>query len=182
MAERLVILSDLWGPRKGLWITSYLGYLQQYFDITYHDTSQLADLEVAHPTSQALSAAFADGGLERAVKSLLSKEVKPAHYLAFCAGGTVVWKALKEGLAAKSLYAISPMNLHREGEGLDCPSKILYGEYMEDKPSKKWANLTGTTMEVIPRFGREMYSDEKVIQKVCQELLEESLRKQYQGL
>lgn len=61
MAERLVILSDLWGPRKGLWITSYLGYLQQYFDITYHDTSQLADLDLSHPTAQALTAAFADG-------------------------------------------------------------------------------------------------------------------------
>lgn len=182
MAERLVILSDLWGPRKGLWITSYLGYLQQYFDITYHDTSQLADLDLSHPTAETLTAAFAEGGSERAVKNLLSKEVQPAHYLTFCAGGTVVWNAIKKGLPAKSLYAISPMKLHREADGPDCPAKILYGEYMEDKPSKKWATLTGTTMEVIPRFGREMYSDEKVIQKVCQELLEESLRKQYQGL
>jgi hypothetical protein len=182
MAERLVILSDLWGPRKGLWITSYLGYLQQYFDITYYDTSQLADLDLSHPTAQTLTAAFTDGGLKRAVKSLLSKEEQPADYLTFCAGGTVVWNAIKEGLPAKSLYAISPMSLHSETDGPDCPSKVLYGEYMENKPSKKWATHTGTTMEVVPRFGHEMYSDEKVIQKVCQELLEESLRKQYQDL
>ena len=38
MAERLVILSDLWGAKKGLWITSYLGYLQQYFDIVWQFT------------------------------------------------------------------------------------------------------------------------------------------------
>ena len=182
MAERLVILSDLWGPRKGLWITSYLGYLQQYFDITYHDTSQLADLEVSHPTPKTLNAAFAEGGLGRAVKSLLSKEPKPGHYLAFCAGGTVVWNAIKEGLEVKSLYAISPLNLHRDSEGPECPVKTLYGEYMEDKPSQRWADQTGASLEVIPRFGREMYSDEKVIQKVCQEILEESLRKQYQGI
>ena len=182
MAERLVILSDLWGPRKGLWITSYLGYLQQYFDITYYDTSQLADLDLSHPTAETLTASFKDGGSKRAVNSLLSKEVQPAHYLTFCAGGTVAWNAIKEGLPAKSLYAISPMNLHRETDGPDCPSKLLYGEYMENKPSAKWATHTGTTMEVVPRFGREMYSDEKVIQKVCQELLEESLRKQYQDL
>lgn len=182
MAERLVILSDLWGPRKGLWITSYLGYLQQYFDITYYDTSQLADLEVSHPTPSTLGTAFNEGGLERAVKSLLSKEHKPGHYLTFCAGGTVVWNAIKMGLPAKSIYAISPMNLHREAAGPDCSVKALYGEYMEDKPSEKWATLTGVSMEVIPRFGREMYSDEKVIQKVCRELLEESLRKQYQDL
>ena len=35
MAERLVVLSDMWGAKKGLWITSYLGYLQQYFDIVF---------------------------------------------------------------------------------------------------------------------------------------------------
>ncbi len=182
MAERLVILSDLWGPRKGLWITSYLGYLQQYFDITYYDTSQLADLEVPHRTSQSLLAAFADGGLERAVRNLLSKEKKAAHYLAFCAGGTVVWNAVKRGLPARSVYAVSPRDLHREAQGLKCPVKTVYGEYMEDKPSKKWADLTGTAMEVIPRFGQEMYSDEKIIQMICRELLEESLKKQYQGL
>lgn len=182
MAERLIILSDLWGPRKGLWITSYLGYLQQYFDITYYDTSQLADLETAHPTSQALLADFSDGGLERAVRNLLSKEKKPGHYLAFCAGGTVVWHALKRGLPARSLYAVSPLHLHRESQGPGCPVKTLYGEYMENKPSRNWADLTETSMEVIPKFGREMYSDEKVIQKICQELLEETLKKQYQGL
>ena len=113
---------------------------------------------------------------------IISVEFVVFNDLTFCAGGTVVWNAIKEGLPAKSLYAISPMNLHREEEGPGCPSKILYGEYMEDKPSAKWAARTGTTMEVVPRFGREMYSDEKVIQKVCQDLLEESLRKQYQGL
>jgi hypothetical protein len=182
MAERLVILSDLWGPRKGLWITSYLGYLQQYCDITYYDTSQLADLEETHPTAQSLLATFTEGGLERAVRNLLSKEKKAAYYLTFCAGGTVVWNAVKRGLPVNSVYAVSPVNLHREAQGLPCPVKVLYGEYMEDKPSKKWANLTDTAMEVIPRFGKEMYSDEKIIQLICQELLEEVLKKQYQGL
>ena len=182
MSERLVILSDLWGPRKGLWITSYLGYLQQYFDISYYDTSQLADLDVSHPTAMSLTTAINEGGLERAVKNLVAKERQPAHYLAFCAGGTVVWNAVRKGLQAKSIYAISPMNLHREAEGSKCPVKVLYGEYMDDKPSSNWAAQTGVTLEVVPRFGREMYSDEKVIQKVCQELLEESFRKQYQGL
>ena len=182
MSKRLVILSDLWGPRKGLWITSYLGYLQQYFDITYYDTSQLADLDVSHPTVSSLTAAFSEGGMERAVRNLISKETQPAHYLAFCAGGSVVWKAIKKGLPAKSLYAISPMDLHKESKINGCPVKVLYGEYMDNKPSKNWAVQNGVTLEVFPRFGHGMYSDEVVIQKVCQELLEESLRKQYQGL
>ncbi|MEJ2584342.1 MAG: hypothetical protein P8Z38_04670 [Robiginitalea sp.] len=74
MAERLVILSDLWGAKKGLWITSYLGYLQQYFDIVYYDTSQLADLEASLLTAEKISAAFDNGGLERAVRNLMDSD------------------------------------------------------------------------------------------------------------
>ncbi len=46
MAERLVILSDMLGSKSGLWITSYLGYLQQYYDIVYYDSQQLANIDV----------------------------------------------------------------------------------------------------------------------------------------
>ena len=35
MAEKLLVLSDMWGVKKGLWITSYFGYLQQYYDYDY---------------------------------------------------------------------------------------------------------------------------------------------------
>jgi len=182
MAERLVILSDLWGAKKGLWITSYLGYLQQYFDIVYYDTSQLADLDTGLTSAEDLCTAFDNGGLERAVRNLMAKESTPGHYLTFCAGGTVVWNAAKEGLPVESLYAVSPLNMHRETDVPDCQLTLVYGEYMDNRPSKDWALSMGAPMEIIPRFGREMYSDEKIIQKVCKDLLDEALRKQYQGL
>ena len=182
MAERLVILSDLWGAKKGLWITSYLGYLQQYFDIVYYDTSQLADLDTGLPTAENLCAAFDNGGLERAVRNLMAKETTLSHYLAFCAGGTVAWHAAREGLPVKSLYAVSPLYLHRESDIPDCQVTLVFGEYMDDRPSKAWAGKLGAPMEIIPLFGREMYSDEKIIQKVCRDLLDEALRKQYQRL
>ena len=182
MAERLVILSDLWGAKKGLWITSYLGYLQQYFDIVYYDTSQLAYLDSGLSSAEDLCAAFDNGGLDRAVSSLIARETTPANYLTFCAGGTVVWNAAKKGLPVKSLYAVSPMHMHRESDIPDCQVSLVYGEYMDNRPSKDWALNLGAPMEVIPRFGREMYTDEKIIQKVCRDLLDEALRKQYQRL
>ncbi len=181
MAERLVILSDLWGAKKGLWITSYLGYLQQYFDIVYYDTSQLAYLQPGTNTPERLTAAFEKGGLRRAVKSLMERESTPAHYLAFCAGGTVVWNAALQGLPVKSLYAVSPLHLHRESNAPDFPVTLLFGEYMDDRPSRNWAAKLGVPMEIVPRFGHEMYSDEKIIQKVCRDLLDEALRKQFQA-
>ena len=53
---------------------------------------------------------------------------------------------------------------------------------MENRPSQDWAFILDANMEIVPRFGQEMYSDEKIIQKVCKDLLEEALRKQYQNL
>ena len=53
---------------------------------------------------------------------------------------------------------------------------------MNNRPSRDWALKVGAAMEVVPRFGQSMYSDEKIIQKVCKDLLDEALRKQYQQL
>ena len=129
-----------------------------------------------------MCAAFDQGGLERAVRNLIAREETPSHYLTFCAGGTVVWNAAKKGLPVKSIYSVSPMNMHRESEKPDCRVTLLYGEYMENRPSQDWAFILDANMEIVPRFGQEMYSDEKIIQKVCKDLLEEALRKQYQNL
>jgi hypothetical protein len=184
MANRLVILSDLWGSKKGLWITSYLGYLQQYFDIVYYDTQQLADLDVDFPTAANVCEAFDNGGLERGVRNLLAREkdAGPSHYLAFCAGGSIAWRAALEGLQAESIYAVSPLCLHREQQAPHSDVTLVFGEYGENRPSRDWALRLGVQMEVIPRFGQECYTDEKIIQKVCKDLLSAALRKQYQNL
>jgi len=81
MSQKLVILSDKWGAKKGLWITSYLGYLQQYFDITYHDIQQLSNVDIVVPTSENIQRAFVEGGIETAVAHLTKKETEPALYL-----------------------------------------------------------------------------------------------------
>jgi len=47
MAEKLVVISDKWGAKKGLWIASYFGYLQQYYDIVFHDCQQLGNVDVS---------------------------------------------------------------------------------------------------------------------------------------
>jgi pimeloyl-ACP methyl ester carboxylesterase len=180
MAEKLVILSDMWGSKKGLWITSYLGYLQQYFDIQFHDTQQLADVDLVVCTSENLYEAFQNGGLNTAVAQLLRKEKQPCHYLTFCAGGTVAWHAALKGLPMKSLYAISPIDLPLDMPKPDCPIRLLYGGNDKDLPSGKWANEKGVSLEVMEGYGHELYSDEKIIQKVCLSLLEAVIHRKFQ--
>lgn len=180
MAERLVVVSDMWGSKKGLWITSYLGYLQQYFDIVFYDSRELAHIEKNMACSDELYSAFINGGLDTAVSQLLFMEKEQSHYLTFCAGGTIAWNAALKGLPMKSLYAVSPIDLDKESEAPDCPRTLLYGELDSNQPGTEWAIKTKSVVEIVPKFGNEMYSDEKIIKKVCLDLLQLVIKKEYQ--
>ena len=171
MAERLVVLSDMWGAKKGLWITSYLGYLQQYFDIVFYDTRSLADVDTKFCTAENLKKAFLEGGKDMAVAHILRKEEVPSHYLTFCAGGTIAWEAGLKGLPMKALSALSPIDLHLAKEEPACKTTLIYGQYDDDIPGFEWSEKMGVEMEIIPKYGHELYSDEKIIQKVCLALL-----------
>lgn len=185
MAERLVILSDMHGSKRGLWITSYLGYLQQYFDIVFYDSTQLANIELVVQSDENVYNAFIDGGLDTAVAHLLKIERNESHYLAFCAGGTIAWKAGLMGLPMKSLYSVSALGLENFDWKPECPVNLLYGEYGDYRrqlPGSEWAEKVNATMEVVPKFGGDLYTDEIIIQKVCLNLLESMLKKQYHPL
>lgn len=171
MAERLVIVSDMWGVKKGLWITSYLGYLQQYFDITFYDSQQLAHLEVLIHSEENVHYAFANGGIDTAAAHLLKKEKEPAHYLGFSTGGTIAWRANLLGLPMKSLYTVSSTRIRTESKRPECPTSVLFGDNDVYRPKTDWYEKTGLKGELIKGFGHTMYTDEKVIQKVCLDLL-----------
>jgi len=182
MAERLVVLSDMWGAKKGLWITSYLGYLQQHFDIFFYDCQQLADINLVVNTEKNIHNEFINGGIDTAVAHLLNKEKgqKPCRYLAFSTGGTIVWKAALKGLPVKSLYAVSATRIRKETVSINCEHTLVYGANDSFRPNAEWAKKVNTKMEVIPDFGHELYSDEKIIKKVCKDLLKEVIKKQFQ--
>ena len=180
MAQRLVVISDMWGSKKGLWITSYLGYLQQYFDIVFYDSRELADIDKNTACNYEFYTAFVERGMDTAVSNLLAEEKEKSHYLTFCAGGTIAWDAGQKGLPMKSLYAISPIDLDKVSQGPDCPVTLLYGELEKNRPSTEWAIKTKSVMEIVPKFGHEMYTDEKIIRKVCLDLLGLVLKKEYQ--
>lgn len=173
MAEKLVIVSDMWGAKKGLWITSYLGYLQQYFDITFYDSQQLANLDLVVQSEENVHNAFVNGGIDTAVAHLLKKENTPSYYLAFSTGGTIVWNAAKKGLPVKSLYSVSATRIRLENDKPCVPFQLLYGANDEYKPDSKWAKGLDEDFEIVPNFGHTLYSDDKIIQKVCKDLLQE---------
>ncbi|WP_299431427.1 hypothetical protein [uncultured Maribacter sp.] len=171
MAERLVIISDMWGAKKGLWITSYLGYLQQYFDIVFYDSQQLANLDLKVNSGENIHKAFVDGGIDTAVAHLLKKEKVESHYLAFSTGGTIAWKAATLGLPMKSLYNVSATRIRNEESKPKVPTKLIFGKNDAYKPSHEWEKKLGVESERIENFGHTLYTDEKIIKKVCMDLL-----------
>lgn len=180
MAKRLVILSDMWGAKKGMWITSYLAYLQPYFDIVFYDCRQLANIDVPQNTRENIYRAFVDGGMALAVHHLLKKEDEPSHYLTFCAGGTIAFEGALRGLPVESLYAVSPIDLESFEETPACPVTLVYGDKDTDVPDYLWADTRGIQMHRIDKYGHELYSDDKVITMICQDILEKFLKAEHQ--
>ncbi len=171
MAQKLVILSDMWGAKKGLYITSYLGYLQQYFDITYYDIQQLANIDVKILSQENVHRAFVEGGIETGVAHLLKKETEPAHYLGFSMGGTIAWKAGLMGLPMKSIYTVSSTRIRAEESKPECKTTALFGDKDMYRPKSDWHQRLGVKPELIKGFGHTMYADEKIIGRVCLDLL-----------
>lgn len=173
MAEKLIIVSDMWGAKKGLWITSYLGYLQQYFDITFYDSQQLANIDLTVNSEENLHKAFLDGGIDTAVAHLLKKETTPCYYLAFSTGASIVWNAAKKGLPVKSLYGVSATRIRLQDSKPNMPFTLLYGENDTFKPNDQWTKQLDVDAEIVSGFGHTLYTDEKIIQKVCLDLLQQ---------
>ncbi|CAM4096263.1 hypothetical protein ACU8V7_07580 [Zobellia nedashkovskayae] len=171
MAERLVILSDMWGAKKGLWITSYLGYLQQHFNITFYDCQQLGNIDVKVNSEENVHQAFVDGGIDTAVAHLLKKEEEPAHYLCFSVGGAIAWKAALLGLPMKSLYAVSSTRVRSEVKKPEGQIRLLFGDGDVYRPKASWYKEIGIEGELVSGFSHNMYSDDKIIKKVCLDLL-----------
>ena len=76
MAEKLVVISDKWGAKKGLWIASYFGYLQQYYDIVFHDCQQLGNVDVSISSEENIDRAFN----EKAIVSENRLTVIPSNF------------------------------------------------------------------------------------------------------
>ena len=116
--------------------------------------------------------AFINGGIDTAVAHLIQREKEPCHYLAFSTGGTIAWKANLKGLPMKSLYNVSATRIRQENKKLSIPISLVYGEKDANRPSDDWFKKLSLDKELISEFGHELYSDEKVIKKVCLDLLE----------
>lgn len=172
MAEKLVVISDMWGAKKGVWATAYLVYLQQYFNITYYDSQKLAKIDVDIDCSDKhLKDVFVHGGLQTAIGQLQQKEKEPCHYLAFGIGGDIAWKAGLQGLPMKSLYAVSASGLYGDNHEWAIPTTLVYGGMDANVPSEDQLGELEMDTEIIHEFGHDLYKEDEIIKKIAKDLL-----------
>lgn len=172
MAEKLVVISDMWGAKKGVWATAYLVYLQQYFNITYYDSQQLARIDAEVGCSDKhLNDAFVRGGLQTAIDQLCQKEKEPCHYLAFGIGGEIAWKAGLKGLPMKSFYAVSASGVLGDIQRSTIPTTLVYGDLDANVPSQDQIDQLEMDTEIILDFGHDLYKEDEIIKKIAKDLL-----------
>lgn len=114
--KKLIILSDLWGKGKSEWVSHYVEALQDYFEVTFYDSCELAGIDLSTYTEDKIHPQFVNGGIEKAVNTLLARERREVVVLGFSIGGLIAWKAALRGLKTERLLAISstPASLRRQ--------------------------------------------------------------------
>ncbi|MEH0158505.1 hypothetical protein V6R21_30915 [Limibacter armeniacum] len=164
--QRLIILSDLWGKEKAEWTQLYTSVLDNTFDIQYYDCCELGNVNKADYTEASLHQQFVNGGVEKAVQSLLAKETGPTYVLAFSIGGTIAWKAALLGLNILSLFAVSATRLRYEKDSPPTNINLYYGDEDPYKPEQAWSNQFQLAFELISFHNHSLYKDPAFAKKL----------------
>ncbi|WP_337968372.1 hypothetical protein [uncultured Flavobacterium sp.] len=86
MKPRLLILSDLYGGDNPEWIQQYIDLLEFKFEIQYYDTLKLASIDSVNLSESDIHAQFLNGGIDKAVETLLNLEKGKVLVLGFSIG------------------------------------------------------------------------------------------------
>lgn len=164
---KLVILSDLWGNQKAEWIVNYTSVLDHYFDLTFYNCAELAEITIIDVQHEKIHQQFVDGGIDKAVQNLLKKETDKINILAFSLGGTIAWKAALLGLKVESLFAISATRLRYETQKPSIKMELLFGDDDSFKPDLEWFEKMGFKPHFITSHDHEMYKEKEIAHEIC---------------
>ncbi|GAB5526185.1 MAG: alpha/beta hydrolase [Roseivirga sp.] len=169
--KKLIILSDLWGKEKSVWVSHYTERLNQHFDIQYYDCCELGAIDKSIYTEEALHQQFVSGGIERTVHQLTELIREETHILAFSIGGTIAWRFGLQTGNIKSLTAISSTRLRYETVKPKGRVKLYYGKDDDSAPAKSWFDQLGVDHELIKDQGHVVYRESELAAAVAEHLL-----------
>lgn len=163
------MLSDLFGGNPE-WIQNYIEILEIKFDVQYYDVLKLAQIDSSSDERE-IHNQFLNGGIEKAVNSLLDFEKEKVAILGFSIGGTIAWKASLRGLQITQLVAVSSTRLRFETEIPSCKVKLYYGEKDLNKPNMQWFLDLKISNEIIENQDHILYQEKDYAFLICSNFL-----------
>lgn len=128
---RFLVVLDIFGqPSKIEWLAHYGAV----------DCLNLGDLS-GRPALNAEELhrhLFEQDGMREVVRRLLDFAKDGLIGVGFSAGGTALWRAVREGLQLKKLVCVSSTRLRHEPNGLAIPTYTLWGELDPHRPGEQW--------------------------------------------
>jgi hypothetical protein len=175
MKPRLLILSDLYGGDNPEWIQRYIDLLKFKFEIQYYDMLKLASIDSANLSESDIHAQFLNGGIDKAIETLLNLEKGKVSVLGFSIGGTIAWKTALKGLEVSNLFAVSSTRLRYETESPNCELKLYFGEKDLNKPNSQWYLDLNLEQEIIKDSNHQLYLMENNVSLICNDVLKSLL-------
>ncbi|QOW10245.1 alpha/beta hydrolase [Kaistella flava (ex Peng et al. 2021)] len=168
--QKIIIISDIWGKQNSDWISHYTSIVEKHFDVQLYDSCDLAEIdffsEIENKHHQ-----FINGGIEKAVASLLQKETDIVNILAFSIGGTITWKAALFGLKIQNLFAVSSTRLRYETQKLAGNIELFYGALDAYKPDENWFHLMELVENIYENEEHAFYRKKEIAEKVCEMII-----------
>jgi len=174
MDQRLIILSDLWGANGVNWIDKYKNKLNHHFDIQIYDVCELADINISSLKENEIHRDFVNGGIEKAVNSLINLEKNKINILAFSIGGFIAWEACLKGLCINNFFAVSSTRLRIQKIKPVCYLQLYFGEKDIYKPNNLWFKALDVKPNIIKNKNHNLYKEDGFIDTLCIDLMKES--------
>jgi hypothetical protein len=177
MKSKLIILSDLWGSENSLWTKEYLSKLESFFEISFYDCCEFAEITYANSTEESRHNQFVNGGIDKAVRNLNKLNIKDTIILGFSIGGTIGWKYALLNNNVIALFAISSTRLRYETIKPKCNIKLIFGNDDQYKPNENWITELNVKVELVSNIGHDIYKNKTYINSICNKILTVSSQK-----
>lgn len=165
--KRILILSDLWGDSRRDWAASYITSFQEEYEVLPLCSATLAGINPEGKDQEELHRAFVDGGIDRAVHSLLDLNMEATQIIGLSIGGTIAWRAALAGFQTARLTTVSATRLRLEMEKPDIDLTLIYGERDIFKPQPAWAEMHNLLLHNIPGKGHEVYLNARLVKRTA---------------
>ncbi len=174
MRKRLIIISDLWGREKSEWLINYTQILKRDFDIAYYDSCELGGIDKSDYTEEKLHKQFVNGGIEKAVESLIKTEKGKVNILAFSVGGTIAWQFGIKSDQIDSLICVSSTRLRYETVRPNGRITLYFANNDSYKPPVEWCEGMALNCNIIIDKEHQFYRESKSSDQICKQIIEDS--------